>query len=111
MHSTLFIAEPFPVQSALNLSGDQRTRIMLFATNLTLFGGETPSSVSVSATDSRGFTYHLAVDQVLKLPNFAWLSSVIVRLPDDQTINGDLSVTVSLRGAVSNAVRVGIRGP
>ncbi|HEU4510841.1 MAG TPA: endonuclease/exonuclease/phosphatase family protein [Pyrinomonadaceae bacterium] len=109
MHSTLFTDEPFSVRSPVNMSSDQRTRIMLFATNLDLLAGETTSSVSVRAKDSRGISYDLPVEQVNKVPNFAWLSVVIVKLPDDTTITGDLVVTVGLRGAVSNSARVGIR--
>ncbi len=109
MHSTLFTDEPFAVRSPVNMSSDQRTRIMLFATNLDLLAGETTSSVSVRARDSRGINYDLPVEQVNKVPNFTWLSEVVVKLPDDTTITGDLVVTVGLRGAVSNAARVGIR--
>lgn len=109
MHSTLFTDEPFAVRSLVNMSSDQRTRIMLFATNLDLLAGETTSSVSVRARDSRGINYDLPVEQVNKVPNFTWLSEVVVKLPDDTTITGDLVVTVGLRGAVSNAARVGIR--
>ena len=109
MHSTLFTDEPFSVRSPVNLSSDQRTRIMLFATNLELLAGETTSSISVRATDSRGISFDLAVEQVNKVPDFTWLSEVVVKLPDDTTITGDLVVTIGLRGAVSNAARVGIR--
>ncbi|HEX5876103.1 MAG TPA: endonuclease/exonuclease/phosphatase family protein [Pyrinomonadaceae bacterium] len=109
MHSTLFTDEPFLVRSPVNLGSDPRTRIMLFATNLDLLAGETTSSVSVRARDSRGINYDLPVEQVNKVPNFTWLSEVVVKLPDDTTITGDLVVTVGLRGAVSNAARVGIR--
>jgi endonuclease/exonuclease/phosphatase family metal-dependent hydrolase len=109
MHSTFFTDEPFYVRSSPNLSTDSRTRIMLFATNLELLAGETPASVSVRATDSRGISYDLAVEQVLKVPNFNWLSSVTVRLPDDQSISGDLTVRVAIRGALSNVARVSIR--
>ena len=108
MHSTLFTDEPFSVRSPVNLSSDQRTRIMLFATNLDLLAGETTSSVSVRATDSRGISFDLPVEQVNKVPNFTWLSAIVVKLPDDTTITGDLVVTIGLRGAVSNAARVGI---
>ena len=109
MHSTLFTDEPFAVRTPVNMGSDQRTRIMLFATNLDLLAGETASSVSVRARDSRGINYDLPVEQVNKVPNFTWLSEVVVKLPDDTTITGDLVVTVGLRGAVSNAARVGIR--
>jgi endonuclease/exonuclease/phosphatase family metal-dependent hydrolase len=111
IHSTQFTQEPFLVSTPVNFSGDQRTRIVLFATNLDFLPGETVSSVSVRATDSRGLSYDLAVEQVGKVPNFPWLTSVIVRLPDDQTISGDLAVNLSMRGSSSNSVRIAIRAP
>jgi len=111
IHSVLFNKEPFTVRTPVNLSSDQRTRIALFATNLELQSGETPASITVRATDGRGQTYDLPVEQVVKFPNLSWLSSLIVRLPDDSTINGDLAINVSLRGAVSNTVRVAIKAP
>src|SRR5687768_16507151 len=109
IHSTLFRREPFSLISPLNLGSDQRTRIMLFAINLELQAGETFSSVTARGTDMRGFTYELPVEQVLRVPNFNWLTTVIVRLPNDQTISGDLSITVSIRGTTSNAVRIAIK--
>ena len=111
IHSTQFTLEPFSVTTTVNLSDDHRTRIMLFATNLDLLSGETVSSVSVRATDSRGLIYDLAVEQLGKVPNFSWLSAVTVRLPDDQTIAGDLVISLGIRGSSSNSVRVGIRPP
>jgi hypothetical protein len=84
---------------------------MLFATNLELLTGEALSAITVRATDSRQFTYDLPVEQLKKVSNFTWLSAITVRLPDDQTINGDLSVTIGIRGTVSNAARVSIRAP
>ena len=111
MHSVYFTKEPFRVRTPLNFSLDQRTRIILFATNLQLLSGETLSSITVRATDSRGLVFFLPVEKLAKVPNFSWLSQVTVRLPDDQSINGDLTVTISIRGGVSNTVRVGIRAP
>jgi endonuclease/exonuclease/phosphatase family metal-dependent hydrolase len=111
IHSTQFTNEPFSVRSAVNMSDDHRTRIMLFATNLDFLAGETMSSVSVRATDSRGLSYDLAVEEVGKVANFPWLSSIIVRLPDDSTIAGDLVLSLGMRNSVSNSVRVGIKSP
>ena len=111
IHSTQFTNEPFSVRSAVNMSDDHRTRIMLFATNLDFLAGETISSVSVRATDSRGLSYDLAVEEVGKVANFPWLSSIIVRLPDDSTIAGDLVLSLGMRNSVSNSVRVGIKSP
>jgi endonuclease/exonuclease/phosphatase family metal-dependent hydrolase len=111
VHSANLTSEPFRVRTQLNFSSDRRTRILLFATNLELLAGETPSSLSVRATDSRGISFDLPVEKLAKVPNFDWISAVAVRLPDDQSINGDLTVTIGIRGAMSNAVRVGIRAP
>jgi hypothetical protein len=109
LHSVRFNREPFTVRTPVNMSSDQRTRIMLFALNLELLSGETASAITVRAIDSRGHSYDLAVEQVVKFPNLSWLSSLIVKLPDDATINGDLAINVSLRGAVSNTVFVAIK--
>lgn len=111
MHAVNFTREPFRVLTLLNFSSDQRTRILLFATTLELLPGETPSSLSVHATDSRGIGFVLPVERLFKVPGFSWLSALVVRLPDDQSIDGDLNVTLGIRGATSNAVRVGISAP
>jgi len=109
IHSVRFNREPFTVRTPVNLSSDQRTRILLFAVNLELLSGETASSITVRATDPRGNTYDLPVEQVAKFANLSWLSSLIVKLPDDTSINGDLAITVSLRGAVGNTVFVAVK--
>lgn len=111
MHSTLLTCEPFRVSSPFNLSADQRTRIILFATKLDFLSGEGITSVTVRGVDSRGIFYDLAVEQVRKVPNQLWLTEVIVRLPDDPTINGDLQVTLGMRGSFTNTVRLAIRSP
>jgi endonuclease/exonuclease/phosphatase family metal-dependent hydrolase len=109
IHSTRFVGEPFTVTTSINLSSDHRTRIMLFARNFDFQAGETISSVTVRATDSRGFSYDLPVEDALKVPGNTWLTALIVTLPDDQTISGDLSITLNMRGGTSNMVRVAIK--
>jgi hypothetical protein len=111
MHSALFTHEPFTVRSPFNLGADHQTRIMLFATKLDFLPGEGVTSVTMRGVDSRGIFYDLAVEQVSKVSNFPWLSVVFVRLPDDQSITGDLSVTLGMRGSFSNTVRLAIRAP
>ena len=111
VHSILLTREPFSVRSPFNLSDDQRTRIMIFATNLDFLSGEGVTSVTVRAVDSRGIFYDLPVEQVRKVPNQSWLSEVIVRLPEDQSISGDLNVTLGMRGGFTNSVRMAIRAP
>ena len=111
IHSVLFNREPFAVRTPLNLSADQRTRIMLFATDLELLAGETPSAITVRAVDSRGNNYELPVEQVLKFSNLNWLTTLIVRLPDDTTITGDLTINATIRGSTSNNALISIRAP
>lgn len=109
LHSTLFLPEPFALRSPINLGSDQRTRILLFALNLQLQAGETLSSITIQATDSRGFTYRLPVEELNGVGGLSWISEMVVRLPDDQTISGDLSITITFRGAMSNSARVSIK--
>src|SRR5688500_7302864 len=53
IHSVLFNREPFTVRTPVNLSSDQHTRIMLFAANLELLSGETPSSIKIGRASCR----------------------------------------------------------
>jgi hypothetical protein len=109
VHSTLFTLEPFAVRTPVNYSDDHRTRIMLFAASLDFLAGETLSSVKVRGLDSRGIAYDLPVEQVTKLPNFPAISVLLVRLPDDTSINGDLFVVLLMRNGQSNVTRVAIK--
>jgi uncharacterized protein (TIGR03437 family) len=107
LDSVTFIRDPFPLLTLFSL--DQRTRVMLFASGLELMPGENISVVTAQAEDSAYTIYPLTVEYVGKVPNFDWLTQVNVRLPDGLAGAGDVSVSVSLRGAVSNKVIVGIR--
>ena len=82
---------------------------MLFATGLELMPGESTSVVLAQAEDSAHQIYPLAVEYVGKVPNFDSLTQVNVRLPDGIVGGGDLLVSISLRGAASNKVIIGIR--
>jgi hypothetical protein len=110
LHSVLMTAEPFSLLTPNNFSLDQHTRIALFATNVTLLQGETLSGISVSAVDTRSVSYVLPVESLSVVPDFDWMSMVVVRLPDDTSLNGDLAITLTLRGLKSNAVFVAVRG-
>jgi len=111
LHSSLFTAEPFTLLTPNNFSLDQRTRIALFAMNVQLLQGETLSAISVSGVDTRNISYLLPVEALTAISGFDWLSSVVVRLPEDPTLKGDLAITLTLRGLKSNTVLVGIRTP
>jgi len=108
LHSVLFTLGPFSPITTQNFSSDQRTRVMLFAANLDLMPGEV---VTAQALDAQNMQYPLTVEYVGKVPDFNWLSSVIVRLPDTQAPKGDVSISVSLRGANSNGAVLALKAP
>ena len=111
LESVTFLRDPFNLTATNNFSLDldQRTRITLFATGLELQPGENISVVTAQAEDSAHRIYPMTVEYVGKVANFDWLTQVTVRLPDGLVGGGDVLVSVSLRGAMSNKAAVGIR--
>ena len=82
---------------------------MLFATGLELLPGENISVVTAQAEDAGHRIYPLTVEYVGKVSGFDWLTQVNIRLPDGLAGAGDVLANVSVRGAASNKVIVGIR--
>jgi hypothetical protein len=108
LHSIQFTRDPFPVTSPLNPGADKRTRVVLFCTNLNLQAGESISVVTARAVSSFGVIYDLPVEYVGNVSGMSWLSNVIVRLPDDPALQGNLSVAIALRGLGSNSVTIAL---
>ena len=98
--------EPFFPTTEISWGNDNRTRIMLFAMgvdrNVSL------SDVTVLAEDFEHRSYSLSVEYVGPVPNQNWITSIVVRLPENLTDLGDVLVKISYRGTASNRVRVGI---
>lgn len=108
LHSTLFTRDPFQIISPFNIGADKRTRIVLFSTNLNLKAGEPISVVTARAVSPFGVGYNLPVEYVGKVGSLTWLSSVVVRLPNDPALHGNVSVAIAVRGAESNMVTINI---
>ncbi|MGB9182349.1 MAG: hypothetical protein WCB68_24175 [Pyrinomonadaceae bacterium] len=108
MDAVTFTREPFALTEPVLFSNDSRTRIMLFATNLTLLSGEGASVVTADAEDAAHIHYPLQVEYVGPVPDFGWMSSIVLRLNDNLGDVGDVLVGVTYHGATSNRVRVGI---
>lgn len=107
--SVTMLRAPFPVPTTQNFSPDQRTRVILFATNLELLPGEDSSAITVQAEDSQQRIYLLTVENALKVPNFDRLTQVTVKLPDELAGAGDVSIGIGFHGAFSNKAFVSIR--
>ncbi|HEV7744930.1 MAG TPA: hypothetical protein VGO56_08030 [Pyrinomonadaceae bacterium] len=109
LDSVMRLAEPFQSQNPVSFASDNRTRIVLFATNLTLATGENASAVSAEAEDFSHARYPLAVEYVGAVPAQTWMTAVVVRLNDNLGGDvGDILVGITYHGATSNRVRIGL---
>lgn len=108
LESVMSKREPFPSTQPILFGVDNRTRIILFARNLDLLAGEDASAVTAEAEDAARTRYPLAVEYVGHVPGFEWMSAVVIRLHDGWGDVGDVLIGISLHGAASNRVRVGI---
>ena len=100
--------EPFTRLARVQFGSDGKTRVMLFAKNLQLQPGEPASAVTADAEDTEHQVHQLAVENITPVPEQAWITSIIVKLPDDLADVGDVLVRIRYRGLSSNRVRVGI---
>lgn len=102
--------DPFPVTQAIAFSTDARTRVMLFARNVSLLPGETASAMTATAEDASHNLFPLTVERADPVPD-SDLSSVVVRLSDQMTDStGEVLVSVTLHGLASNRVRFRVGG-
>jgi uncharacterized protein GlcG (DUF336 family) len=100
--------EPFLKTTQIKFGADDATRIMLFAMNLSLQAGETASAVTAEAEDDAHNIYPLLVENVAKVTDQPWATSIVVRLASELPETGDVLVRIKYRGIASNRVRVGI---
>jgi len=101
--SVTFVRGPFRLFDPYNFSGDQRTRLILFTSDLGLTQ-PSPSLLTVQAGGSP-----LTVEAVGPITGVAGLngSYVVVRLPDNLP-TGDLQLTLTLGSATSNTTTLSI---
>ena len=98
--------EPFALTSPFNTTEDQRTRVMLFAFNI---DPGTSSTLSVMAVSTQGVTYQLLIEYVGKVQGLDSITSLIVILPQDASLHGDLSISLTVAGIRSNEVLFAIK--
>lgn len=102
LDSPTFLRDPFRLENPFNFSSDQHTRIMIFATGITLLPGESPSAVMVQLEDDQNHVHQLVVEDIRKVPNFDWLSQIVVKLPNSIETEGDHRIGLTFRGTTSN---------
>ena len=82
---------------------------MLLTGNINLNAGETYAIVFAQGQDAQGANYPLDIEFAGTVPGYNWLTEIVVRVPDQWTGTGDLSITIFLRGVPSNKVFVTMR--
>jgi uncharacterized protein GlcG (DUF336 family) len=100
--------EPYSRTTKIKFGTDHATRIMLFAMNLNLQPGDTPGAITAEAEDASHNVYPLVVENIGKVPDQPWATSIVMRLDGNLPETGDVLVRISYRGIASNRVRVGI---
>jgi hypothetical protein len=108
LESVTFTREPFAPTAPLLWVSDRRTRVMLFALNLTLQPGGDFSNVTADAEDGAHRRYDLKVEYAAPVPGQEWMTEIIVALDEEMGDAGDVLVRVVNQGVASNRVRVGI---
>lgn len=112
LDSVTLAAEPFPVVSERNLiAADRRTRVTLFIVGVRFDTSQDAQVVTARAENSQHVFFDSPVEAVGRVKNLSWMAQVTVRLPDELTNAGDVSVSVSVRGVESNKATVRIENP
>src|SRR6185295_2953793 len=100
--------EPFTAVADVAFGRDKSTRVMLFAGNLRLAAGETFSAVTADAEDESHNIHLLDVEYVGPVPDQAWATAVILKLPENMGDVGDVLVRIYYNGISSNRVRLAV---
>lgn len=110
LDSVTMLSEPFAITNIHNFSDDDRTRILLFVVNVEAFGFvETGPVFEAQAEDPNGQIFQLALEGFHLVPNFPWLTQVIVKLPNEVANAGEIRITVKVRGTAGNKVTVKLK--
>ena len=111
LESVFFVRDPYPVVNTFNLSDDDRTRIILFATGLELAPDEDATAVTAVAQDPNVGIHPVQVEFVGPVPGFSWLTQVVVRLPPGLADKPSVLMSITVHGVTSNQVLITIKAP
>jgi Calx-beta domain len=103
-------AEPFSISNDFAFNADHLTRISLFAIGMRLNAGENvAASVTATAEDIRGGVHPLTVEFAGDVPEFNWLTQIVVKLNPSITFPNDVKLKITYLGTTSNAVTVAVK--
>ena len=110
LDSVSFLRDPFQVINEGNFftqPNDRNTRIILFASNVSLDTNEPPTAIRVLLTDANGSSYDVPAEDARQVPNFPF-TQVVFRLPDALS-PGRCLVRIQLHTQISNTGAIRIR--
>jgi hypothetical protein len=110
MELTQWVPEPFSITTNLLSDGRNRTRIIMFATDLNLLPGEGVEALSAEAEDAEHVLHPLRVELVSPLPGLPHISQIVIRLTRDLENAGDVLIILKVHGLTSNKARI-VVGP
>jgi glucose/arabinose dehydrogenase len=109
LDSVTLMRDPFPLTDQFNFSSNGRTRVMFFATNLTLAPGENASSITARAEDAQLNVYPLTVEYAGAVPGFTWLTEIVVILPGNLPAGQSVLVSGTWHSQTTNKARIRIK--
>jgi hypothetical protein len=99
----------FPIDTSYNFSTDRRARVVLFLKDVQWPSGENRPEVWAQAEDAQGTIHTLPVEYVGRVPNFDWLTQVIVMPPMLPKDSSDVWVKMRVNGVFSNRALLSIK--
>jgi Tol biopolymer transport system component len=105
LNASSMVAGPFSLTTDTNFSADHRTRISLFVEDLRIH--QTFPTITVDAVDAQQNHFQLPLEAVGFSPILPF-QQLVVLLPDNLS-TGELFVTVSVNGGLSNTARIAIK--
>jgi glucose/arabinose dehydrogenase len=109
LNAVTLMRDPFSLTDPFNFSSDNRTRIMLFATNLALAPGEGAASITARAEDAQMNIYPMTVEYAGAVPGFTWLTEVVLVLPGNLPAGQSVLISVTWHSQTTNKARIRIK--
>jgi hypothetical protein len=106
--SVLKTIEPFALSYEYPWSSDQRTRITVYITNITLAPDDTVAQFSAEIEDASHQKYPLTVEYVAPIPEQPNIMRLVLRLNDGLTDLGDVLLRVGYKGVYSDPLIIAI---
>jgi uncharacterized protein (TIGR03437 family) len=106
VNAATFLPGPFELFTAHNFTPDNRTRVILFATNI-----NPSASASIQAESASVGSVPVPIEYIGTVPNFPWLVQIKVRLPQELGNAGDVWLRITSNGMLSNPARITIMSP